>query len=489
LEVPVSSWDLGCLGNMPLDKRTKIVATLGPASSSPESIEALIVAGVNVFRLNFSHGSADDHRERVENIRRIAEKLQAPIAILQDLQGPKIRCGRFKEDAVELKVGQKFIITSDPYEGDDTKVSTTYRGLPLDVSAGQVLLLDDGNISLEIDEVRGNDIHTTVKVGGRLSNNKGINIPGADLSIPALTDKDIEDLVLGTQLEVDWVAVSFVRSRDDILLARHYLNRQNSRARLMAKIEKPSAVERFDEILEEVDGIMVARGDLGVEMPLEQVPAIQKRIILKAVQAGKAVITATQMLESMIKNPTPTRAEASDVANAIFDGTDAVMLSAETASGAYPVESVSFMTRVAKTVEATAEYRERLNLMRPAPNRTVQDAIALAVDEVVEATGAKAVVVFTATGGAARRVARTRPPVPILACTPNPYVYTQLAIVSDVLPVHAPDPRDTDHMVKLAVSKAKEMGLAQVGEYVVIAAGVPFGVRGTTNMLWVERVN
>ncbi len=474
---------------MGLLKRTKIVATLGPASSNPEIIRALIEAGVNVFRLNFSHGVPDDHRQRVEMIRGLSKELSTTVAILQDLQGPKIRCGRFKDGAVDLQVGQKFIITSDPYDGDENKVSTTYRGMPADVEAGQMLLLDDGNIRLKIDEVRGNDIHTTVIIGGRLSNNKGINLPGADLSIPALTDKDVEDLAFGVQLDVDWVAISFVRSRDDLLLARHYLNRHNSRARLMAKIEKPSAVARFDEILEEADGVMVARGDLGVEMPLEQVPAVQKRIILKAVQAGKAVITATQMLESMIKNPGPTRAEASDVANAIFDGTDAIMLSAETASGMYPVEAVSFMTRVAQNVEATPEYHERLNALRPSANRTVQDSIALAVDEVVQSVGAKAVVVFTATGGAARRVARFRPPVPILACTPNPHITNQLALVSGVLPIDAPDPRDTDDMVKIAVEKAKETGLAQVGEYVVIAAGVPFGVRGTTNMLRVERVS
>lgn len=474
---------------MGLPKRTKIVATLGPASSSPEVIRALIEAGVDVFRLNFSHGTPEDHRGRVETIRKTSAELGRVVAILQDLQGPKIRCGRFKEGAVELQQGQKFIITSEPVEGDESRVSTTYKGLPGDVEPGQMLLLDDGNIRLRVDEVRGNDIHTTVIIGGRLSNNKGINIPGADLSLPALTDKDIEDLVLGVGLEVDWVAISFVRSRDDLLLARHYLTRQNSRARLMAKIEKPSAVARFDEILEEADGIMVARGDLGVEMPLEEVPAVQKRIILKTVQAGKAVVTATQMLESMVKNPSPTRAEASDVANAIFDGSDAVMLSAETAAGAYPVEAVSFMTRVAKTVEATKEYLDRLNALRTAPNRTVQDAIALAVDDVVDATGARAIVVFTSTGGAARRVARTRPSVPILACTPNPYVCFQLAVVSGILPITAPDPRDTDDMVRIAVAKAKETGLAEVGEYVVIAAGVPFGVRGTTNMLRVERVS
>ncbi|RIH82724.1 Pyruvate kinase [Calidithermus terrae] len=474
---------------MALSKRTKIVSTLGPASSSPEVIKALIEAGADVFRLNFSHGTPEDHRGRVQIIRQVSEELGHTVAILQDLQGPKIRVGRFAEGAVELQVGQRFTITSDPVDGDASRVSTTYRGLPMDVEPGMILLLDDGNLRLKVEEVRGNDIHTTVQVGGRLSNNKGINIPGADLSIPALTDKDIEDLALGVELEVDWVAMSFVRSRDDLLLARHYLNRHNSRARLMAKIEKPSAVARFDEILEEADGIMVARGDLGVEMPLEEVPIIQKRVILKAIHAGKAVITATQMLESMVKNPIPTRAEASDVANAIFDGSDAVMLSAETASGAYPVEAVQTMAKVARKIEASPEYLNRLQELRPAPTPSVQDAIALAVDNVVDASGAKLIVTFTATGGAARRIARTKPSVPVLALTPNPHVRNQLALISGVLPLLAPDPKDTEDMVDIALRMVKQAGMADPGDRVVIAAGVPFGVRGTTNMLRVERVS
>ena len=287
---------------------------------------------------------------------------------------------------------------------------------------------------------------------------------------------------------VDWVAVSFVRTRDDLLLARHYLSRYGSKARLMAKIEKPSAVARFEEILEEADGIMVARGDLGVEMPLEEVPIVQKRLILRCIAAGKPVITATQMLESMVQNPSPTRAEASDVANAIFDGTDAVMLSAETAAGAYPVEAVAMMARIAKAVESSPEFLQKLNVLRPAPTPTTQDAIAQAADDVVEAVGARAIVVFTATGGSARRIARTRPQVPILALTPNPEVRNQLALVWGVYPHLAPDPQDTDDMVRIALREVKALGLAQVGDRVVIAAGVPFGVRGTTNLIRVERV-
>ncbi|KHG64594.1 pyruvate kinase [Thermus sp. 2.9] len=474
---------------MGLFKRTKIVATLGPASSTKEVIRALAEAGVDVFRLNFSHGTPEDHKERVALVREVEEELGKTLAILQDLQGPKIRVGRFREGRVELKAGQTFILTRKPVEGDETQVSLTYRGLPEDVVPGQVLLLDDGRIRLRVEKVVGDEIHTRVEVGGVLSDHKGINVPGADLSIPALSEKDIQDLALGAELGVDWVAVSFVRTRDDLLLARHYLSRYGSRAKLMAKIEKPSAVQRFEEILEEADGIMVARGDLGVEMPLEEVPIVQKRLILRAIAAGKPVITATQMLESMVQSPSPTRAEASDVANAIFDGTDAVMLSAETAAGAYPVEAVAMMARIAKAVESSPEFLQKLNVLRPAPTPTTQDAIAQAADDIVEAVGARAIVVFTATGGSARRVARTRPQVPILALTPSPEVKRQLALVWGVLPHLAPDPQDTDDMVRIALREVKALGLAQVGERVVIAAGVPFGVRGTTNLIRVERVS
>lgn len=470
-------------------KRTKIVATLGPASSSKEAIRALVEAGADVFRLNFSHGTHEEHRRRVAWVREVEKELGKTLALLQDLQGPKIRIGRFKEGRVELKTGQPFILTRAPVEGDETRVSLTYKGLPEDVAPGRVLLLDDGRIRLRVEGVQGDEIHTVVELGGVLSDSKGINVPGSDLSIPALSEKDIQDLALGAELGVDWVAVSFVRTRDDLLLARHYLARHGSRARLMAKIEKPSAVHRFEEILEEADGIMVARGDLGVEMPLEEVPIVQKRLILKAIAAGKPVITATQMLESMVQNPSPTRAEASDVANAIFDGTDAVMLSAETAAGAYPVEAVATMARIARVVESSPEFLQKLNVLRPAPTPTTQDAIAQAADDVVGAVDARAIVVFTATGSSARRIARTRPQVPILALTPNPEVERQLALVWGVLPHLAPDPKDTDDMVRIALEKAKACGLAQVGERVVIAAGVPFGVRGTTNLIRVERVS
>lgn len=473
-----------------LSKRTKIVATIGPASRDPEVLARMIQAGLNVVRLNFSHGRPEDHRETVEMVRAAAEHAARPVAILQDLQGPKIRVGRFAEGKAVLKAGQPFVLTTADVTGDEHRVSVSYKGLVGDVEPGQVLLLDDGRLRLRVDRIdhAAGEIHTVVEVGGVLSDQKGINIPGADLSIPAMTDKDIEDLALGAELGVDWVAVSFVRSRDDLLLARHYMNRLGHEAKLMAKIEKPGAVQRFDEILAEADGVMVARGDLGVEMPPEEVPIVQKRLIRRTRAAGKPVVTATQMLESMIHSPSPTRAEASDVANAIFDGSDAVMLSAETAVGEYPIEAVAMMARVARAVEGSPEYQNAQRILRPDPEHNTQDAIALAATEVAESLPAKVIVVFTASGSSLWRVARYRPGVPILALTPNARVRQQLVLASGVYTATAPDPTSTDEMVAEAVDFVKSAKLADVGDRIVITAGVPFGVRGSTNMVWVEQV-
>jgi pyruvate kinase len=469
-------------------RRTKIVATIGPASSSPEMLEKLIDAGLNVTRLNFSHGDRADHEARVNLIREIAARKGVTVGILQDLQGPKIRTGRFATGSTTLKVGATFIITSDEVEGNDERVGTTYKELPQDVQPGLELLLDDGNLKLEVIKVTGNDVHTKVIIGGVLKNNKGINIPGANLSTPALTEKDLEDMQTGVELGVDWIAVSFVRTREDVLLARHYMTRYGSTAKLMAKIEKPSAVELFDEILSEVDGIMVARGDLGVEMPAEEVPVIQKQLIAKCIAAGKPVITATQMLESMITNARPTRAEASDVANAIFDGTDAVMLSAESASGAYPLEAVQMMSAIALNTEASQQYRQMYS-SNAAPENTTQDAVALAACEVADTLEAAAIVCFTATGSSAWRVARNRPDSLIAAFTPSEKVRNQLALARGVEPIFVPQIVNTDEMVNLAVKNVREAKLAKSGDKIVIVAGVPFGMHGTTNMIRVERIS
>ncbi len=468
-------------------RRTKIVATIGPASSSAEVLEKLIDAGLNVARLNFSHGDRSDHEARVNLIREIAVRKGVTVGILQDLQGPKIRTGRFATGFTTLKVGSTFIITSDEIEGNDERVGTTYKELPQDVHPGLELLLDDGNLKLEVIKVTGNDVHTKVIIGGVLKNNKGINIPGANLSTPALTEKDLEDMQTGVELGVDWIAVSFVRTREDVLLARHYMTRYGSTAKLMAKIEKPSAVQLFDEILSEVDGIMVARGDLGVEMPAEEVPVIQKQLIAKCIAAGKPVITATQMLESMITNARPTRAEASDVANAIFDGTDAVMLSAESASGAYPIEAVQMMNAIALNTEASQQYRQ-MYAGSAKPENTTQDAVALAACEVADTLEAAAIVCFTATGSSAWRVARNRPDSLIAAFTPSEKVRNQLALARGVEPRFVPQIVNTDEMVSLAVKNVREANLAKAGDKIVIVAGVPFGMHGTTNMIRVERL-
>ncbi len=469
-------------------RRTKIVATLGPASSDADTIKRLIKAGVNVFRLNFSHGSQDVHRANVELIRAESKNAGRPVGILQDLQGPKIRIGTFADGEITLEVGASFRLTCDDDDpGDIDRVGVTYKNLCRDVKDGDTLLLDDGRLRLQVTSVQGATIHTRVVIGGVLSNNKGINIPGADLSIPALTDKDVADLTYGAELDVDWVAMSFVRSRDDLLLARHYLARAGSQAKLMAKIEKPSAVDRFDEILKEVDGVMVARGDLGVEMPPEKVPLIQKRLIRASLDAGKPVITATQMLESMVHSPTPTRAEASDVANAIYDGTDAVMLSAETAVGEYPVEAVAMMDRIAHSVESDPGYIRGMREHYPTPENTTADAVSLGACEMAYTLGAQLIVTFTSSGTTALRVSRNRPPVPILAVTPNQRAFRQLAVAWGVVPFLSDDIHSTDEMVAVATETIRDVGLCEEGGRFVITAGVPFGMRGTTNLIRVER--
>jgi len=470
------------------DRATKIVATIGPASRNPDTLGRMIDAGLNVVRMNFSHGEAEDHRQTVQLVRELAARKGVSIGILQDLQGPKIRVGRFAGGSATLETGQHFTITMDDLEeGDAERVGSTYQGLAQDVYPGLTLLLDDGNMALRVDQVRGQDITTTVLIGGVLKNNKGINVPQAELSVPALSEKDVQDMEFGAGLGVDWVALSFVRSRDDLLLARHYLARFGSRAKLMAKIEKPQAVDRFDDILREVDGIMVARGDLGVEMRPEQVPTIQKRLIRLCREAGKPVITATQMLESMISLPRPTRAEASDVANAIYDGTDAVMLSAESAAGQYPVEAVAMMDRIAREAESSEHY-QMLQRQLVVDTELAQDSIAFAACSIGEKLETPVIVTFTSTGGAAARIAKNRPPLAILALTPNEQTRNQLALTWGVVPMLSEDPHDTDDMVRIANDELKKSGLADVGDRYVITAGVPFGVRGTTNMLRVERL-
>ena len=473
---------------MTWSRRTKIVATLGPATSTPEAIQALVDGGVNVFRLNFSHGDHATHEKNVQSIRAVAATAGRAIGILQDLQGPKIRTATFAEGKVRLEEGAAFALTcDDDSPGDATRVGVTYTNLCNDVQQGDTLLLDDGRLALEVTQVENATIHTRVTLGGTLSNNKGINIPGADLSIPALTEKDVADLEFGVSLGVDWVAISFVRSREDVLQARSHLAKAGSDAKLMAKIEKPSAVERFSEILREVDGVMVARGDLGVELAPERVPQIQKRLIRQCIEAGKPVITATQMLESMIQSPTPTRAEASDVANAIYDGTDAIMLSGETAVGDYAVNAVKMMDRIARSVETDAAYRSGMREHVPAPDDTTADAVSYGACEMAYSLSAQAIVTFTSSGTTASRVSRNRPNAPILAITPNERAFRQLAVAWGVIPYYSEDIGTSDEMVESSLHAIRETKFVEPGARFVITAGVPFGMRGSTNLIRVER--
>ena len=469
--------------------RTCIIATLGPSSSDSGTIAALIDAGVNVFRLNFSHGVHADHARNVRTIRDQSSRTLRPIGILQDLQGPKIRVGRFENDRIELKSGAEFSLTCDDASlGNQHRVGVTYSGLCQDLSCGDRLLLDDGRLALDVIGISNRTINTKVVVGGVLSNNKGINIPGCDLGIPALSEKDIDDMRVGAELGVDWVAMSFVRSREDVEHARQHLQELGSHAKLMAKIEKPSAVERFDNILDASDGIMVARGDLGVELSPEQVPLVQKRLINICRKAGKPVVTATQMMESMIHSAMPTRAEASDVANAIFDGTDAVMLSAETATGAYPIEAVSMMNQIARSVEADSTYHRTMADKMIHSQRNVADSVANAACQMANEINARVIVTFSSSGATALRVARHRISKYVLAITPNVLAHRQLAMSWGIDAILADDISSSAQMVAESNHWILKAGVAKTGDLFVITAGMPFGVSGTTNLIRAEVV-
>ena len=471
------------------DKKTKIVATLGPASNSPEKIKQLIESGVNVFRLNFSHGTHEQHKINYDYIRNSAKDMGKIIGILLDLQGPKIRVGKFKNDKINLVEGNKFYLTCATDElGNTAGVSVSYKDLYKDVVTGDELLFDDGKLKVVIENVDGQIINTRVIVGGILSNNKGINIPTADLSVAAMTKKDIDDLEFGAKLGVDWVALSFVRKHEDLLLARHYLKLHNSDAKLMAKIEKPGAIKNFDAILATADGIMVARGDLGVELSPQEVPMLQKRLIRKSRQAGKPVVTATQMLETMTDSPVPTRAEANDVANAIFDGTDAIMLSAETAVGKYPVEAVTTMRTIANTVEKDEEYIARMLERQMHTEENTPDAVSSAACNIASNIKAKIMVCFSSSGATALRVARNRIQTNVIAISPNIRSCQQLAMSWGIHPVLSPDANNISDMVSISAMTIHKCKAADINDRYVITAGVPFGSSGTTNIIRVEKL-
>jgi pyruvate kinase len=472
-------------------RRTKIVATIGPASESAERLLALMEAGADTFRLNFSHGDQAGKSQLITRIRDLSRQRQRAVAILGDLQGPKIRTGRMQDGAMQLLAGSEVTITTRDVLGAGGVIPTIYQALPQDVVVGDQILLDDGLMALEVLASDGREeVRCRVIDGGLLRDRKGMNLPGVKVSVPALTEKDREDLLFCIREQVDYVALSFVRSAADILELKEILFAEKASLRVIAKIEKPQAVDNFAEILEVSDGIMVARGDLGVEMSPEKVPLIQKRIIRACNEAGKPVITATQMLESMIENPRPTRAETSDVANAILDGTDAVMLSAETASGKYPVEAVRLMVRVAADVEGDPTLRQRIyqSISESKGYRSMQEAIGQAACRVADNVGAAAILAFTQTGSTAALVAKYRPSIPVYAVTPSQAVRRRMSLYSGVRSLRVDIQGDTEAQIRSVEETVLTAGVLKRGDVVVITMGSPFSAPGTTNLLKVHRL-
>lgn len=468
------------------NRNAKIVATLGPSSSSEEQIRALFEAGVDVFRLNFSHGSHNDHAERHRLVRKIEAELGRPIGIMLDLQGPKLRLGSFEQGSAQLVSGSRFRLDMNPAPGNSERAPLLHAEVFAALETSTDLLLDDGKIRLRVVAHGPDFADTTVIVGGRISNNKGVNVPGVTLPISPLTAKDRRDLAFGLELGVDWVALSFVQRREDIDEARELIG---DKAWIMAKLEKPAAMVQLEAIVERVDGIMVARGDLGVELPPEQVPELQRLIVRTCRQAGKPVVVATQMLESMITSPTPTRAEASDVATAIYDGVDSVMLSAESASGQYPLEAVSMMNRIVSRVEQDPAYRQGLDASHTAARATAADAMCDALHHVVALIRPPVTVTYTSSGYTALRAARERPAAPILGLTPHITTARRMALVWGVHSVPGEQVGDVTEMVEHACRAAVNNGFAQIGNDIVVIAGLPFGQSGTTNLLHVARVS
>jgi pyruvate kinase len=466
-------------------RRAKIVCTLGPATESPERIRQLVDSGMDVARLNMSHGSHAEQERRYRLVREASDTSGHGVGVLADLQGPKIRLGRFADGAVALEEGDRFTITTRDVPGDRTICSTTYKGLPGDVDAGDEILIDDGNVRLRVLEVSDSDVRTVVEIPGKVSNHKGINLPGVAVSVPALSEKDIEDLRFALRLRADWIALSFVRSAQDVEDVRRIMKEEGVFLPVVAKIEKPQALENLEEVIDAFDGFMVARGDLGVEMPLENVPLAQKRIIERARLHAKPVIVATQMLESMVSAPRPTRAEASDVANAVLDGADAVMLSGETSVGEYPIDTVNTMARIIRTTEYHGLHKVAAIDWQP---RTRSGIICKAAVEVAERVGAKFLVAFTQSGDSARRLVRIRSEVPVLAFTPEPVVRSQLALSWGVETFLGETVEHTDEMVMQVDRGLLDIGRCAEGDLVVIVAGSPPGIPGSTNALRIHRM-
>jgi pyruvate kinase len=461
------------------------VCTLGPATASMERIRELVDAGMDVARLNLSHGSYADHEEVYRRVRQASDETGHGVGVFVDLQGPKIRLGVFAEGSSRLTVGQSWTITTRDVPGNNEIASTTYQGLPGDVGPGDQILIDDGKVRLRVTEVDGQDVHTQVVVGGKVSNHKGINLPGVPVSVPAMSEKDVADLRWGLHLTVDFIALSFVRSAKDVEDVRAVMREEGVMLPVIAKIEKPQAIDNLDEIIKAFDGFMVARGDLGVECPLEDVPFLQKQVIEKARLNAKPVIVATQMLESMISSPAPTRAEASDVANAVLDGADAVMLSGETSVGEYPIEAVQTMARIITSTEGHELHHMAAIDWQP---RTRGGVIAKAAAEVAERVGAKYLVAFTQSGDSAKRLARYRGQTPVLAFTPEGRVRSQLSLTWGVETFKTDSVEHTDEMVRQVDEQLLKIGRVKEGDLVVIIAGSPPGIPGSTNALRIHRM-
>jgi len=469
----------------PRSRKVKILATLGPASSTPEMVRKLMQSGADAFRINMSHGDQAQKAELVEAIRALEKELKRPTTILFDLQGPKLRVGKFGGGSAEIKKGDRFMLDRGHDAGDARRVELAHPELFDAIRPGDRILIDDGKVRLKATEVSDSMIATEVQVGGKVSDNKGVNVPDVLVPIPALTDKDRDDLQFALQMKADWIALSFVQRPEDVAEARALIG---DRAALLAKIEKPAAIDRLDDIIALADAVMVARGDLGVELPPEEVPPLQNRIIARARQQGKPVVVATQMLESMISSPTPTRAEVSDVATAIYDGADAVMLSAESAAGEYPCEAVAMMDRIANSAERDPIYTARIHFTETRLEPTIADAIAGSARQIAHTVSARAMVCYTSSGSTARRIARERPPVPLLAMSASQVTARRLGLLWGVHAVHTRDVTSFEEMVEKAKRMALRHKIAEGGDRLVLMAGVPFGTVGSTNVIHVVRL-
>ncbi len=468
-------------------KKTKIVCTIGPATEKEEMLAKLVKNGMNVMRLNFSHGDFAEHQARVDNLRNIIKNTNSPVAIMQDLAGPKIRIGMFEKGSTILKEGEIFTLTTEDILGDDKRVSINYPAFAREIKVGDPVLLHDGKKKLEVLEIKGSEVICKIIIGGEIKDKRGVNLPGSDLSVSSLTTKDKKDIEFGLKNKVDYFALSFVRRPEDIAELKEILDKAGSEARIIAKIETPQAIKNLDEILKLTDGVMIARGDLAIEIPAEDVPLMQKMLIKRCNELGKPVITATQMLESMIKSPVPTRAEVSDVANAILDGTDAIMLSEETTLGDYPVEAVKMMKSIAERIEKDAYYRKVVSGRKYSDSiRRTSDALGNGAIEVAKEAGAKLIVALTDRGFAARMISRYKPEQKILALTPRETTKNQLALSYGCVPILCPEFGDINQVIPEAKKLALESGLAVAGDKVVIIFGLPLGKSGGTNSLVVE---